>query len=67
MATPNDIVKLAISQLGYKESPSGSNKTKYGKEYGMDGQPWCAMFVWWLFKHCKASNLFYGGKKCKKH
>ena len=35
MATPNDIVKLAISQLGYKESPSGSNKTKYGKEYGL--------------------------------
>lgn len=38
----------AISYLGYKESPAGSNRTKFGAWYGQDGQPWCAMFV----SHC---------------
>ena len=63
MATANDILKIARSQIGYKESPSGSNKTKYGKEYGLNGQPWCAIFVWWCFKHANASSLFMGGGK----
>jgi hypothetical protein len=35
----------AIADLGYKESPAGSNRTNYGEWYGMDGQPWCAMAV----------------------
>lgn len=63
MATPNDIIRIARSQLGYKEYPAGSNRTKYGKEYGMNGVPWCAEFVWWVFKHAGASELFYGGGK----
>lgn len=33
--------------LGVKESPLGSNKQKYGAWYGMNGQPWCAIFVCW--------------------
>lgn len=61
--TAKQIIKLAKSQRGYHESPSGSNKTKYGKEYGMNGTPWCAIFVWWCFKHAGASELFFGGKK----
>jgi hypothetical protein len=28
------------------EVPAGSNRTKYGQLYGMDGYAWCAMFVW---------------------
>lgn len=63
MATASDIMKIAIGELGYKESPANSNKTKYGKAYGMDGQPWCAMFVWWCFDKAKASKLFFNGKK----
>ncbi len=47
MATASDMVKKAASQIGYKESPAGSNNTKYGKWYGMNGEPWCAMFVSW--------------------
>lgn len=61
--TAKQIIKLARSQRGYREKPSGSNKTKYGKEYGMNGTPWCAIFVWWCFKHSNASELFFGGKK----
>jgi len=36
--------------IGYAESPSGSNQTKFGSWYGMDGQPWCAMFCTYCFE-----------------
>lgn len=39
------IMKIAASQVGYKES--GKDITKYGAWYGMNGNPWCAMFVSW--------------------
>ena len=42
-------LEVATSQIGYVESPPHSNQTKYGKWYGMDGQPWCMMFVQWCF------------------
>lgn len=47
MGTAAQMVAKAASQIGYKESPAGSNKTKYGSWYGMNGQPWCDMFVSW--------------------
>lgn len=43
MSTPDDLLNVARAELGYKEQRT--NRTKYGREYGMDGQPWCAMFV----------------------
>lgn len=42
-------LQIAIGELGYTESPANSNRTKYGKWYGLDGQPWCMMFVQWCF------------------
>lgn len=36
-----------IAEIGTVESPPNSNRTKYGKAYGMDGVAWCAMFVSW--------------------
>ena len=49
MATAESVLAIARKDLGYKESPPGSNRTKYGKWYGMDGQPWCMMAVqYWL-------------------
>lgn len=47
--TPNDVLALAAAELGTVESPANSNKTKYGRWYGLDGQPWCAMFISWVF------------------
>lgn len=43
-------LKRAITQLGITESPSGSNNNKYGQWYGMNYQPWCAMFCTWSFE-----------------
>lgn len=62
-ATASQVMRIAKSQIGYKERPSGSNRTKFGKAYGMNGTYWCAIFVWWCFKQANASELYYGGKK----
>ena len=46
------MVDAALAQVGYQEKnkegvPGSGNMTKFGAWYGMDGQPWCAMFVSW--------------------
>ena len=58
-----NIVAKAVSQIGVKESPAGSNMQKYGRAYGWNGVPWCCQFVWWVFRECGASSLFYNGQK----
>ena len=47
-----DMVQVALDQVDYHErnkdgSFGSGNYTKFGSWYGMDGQPWCAMFVSW--------------------
>ena len=44
-----DVLNIACGQLGVTESLAGSNRTKYGKWMGLDGQPWCMSFVQWCF------------------
>lgn len=66
--TAQEILKIAVSQIGIKEIPAGSNNVKYNTEYygttvrGL-AYPWCCSFIWWIFKAAGASNLFYDGKK----
>ena len=58
-----ELFSLATSQIGYKANPDNTNKYNleyYGRE---SGQPWCVVFIWWLFKHTNLSKLFYGGGK----
>ena len=40
-----EIISIALKQVGYKEGKN--NATKYGHWYGLDYNPWCAMFVSW--------------------
>lgn len=61
--TADKIVNIALAEVGTKESPAGSNRTKYGEAYGWNGVPWCVQFCWWCFKQAGASGLFYGGGK----
>lgn len=49
--TPGKVISLAVSTLGYKESPPGTNKSLFGFWYGADRQPWCASWVSWVFYH----------------
>lgn len=57
-----DLVGVARTQVGYRETMD--NKTKYGQWYGLDYNPWCAMFVSWcarqanIPKHVLASSSF---------
>lgn len=51
MATADQVLAAAAAELGTVESPANSNKTKYGRWYGADANPWCAMFVSWIFAH----------------
>lgn len=41
------LLDAARGELGSAERPAGSNRTKYGAWYGLDGNPWCMMFIQW--------------------
>ena len=45
--TAEKVLAVARGELGNTESPAGSNRTKYGKWFGLDGYAWCMMFVMW--------------------
>ena len=44
-----------IVDSGYQEGPN--NDTIFGKWFGLNFNPWCAMFVSWCFKEAKATHL----------
>lgn len=46
MATISQFLEAAKSEVGYTESPWGSNRTKFAAAAGhADGQPWCLTFL----------------------
>lgn len=55
MTTAADVIRVAASQIGYREAPDGSNK--FGAFYGMDRVAWCAEFQWWVFNQAGAAGL----------
>ena len=57
------VIDVARAYLGYTEDPPGSNRTIFGSEYGLDGQPWCVMFLWYCFTHAGERMAFFGGGK----
>ena len=43
---------LATHEIGYREEPAhGVNDNKFGREYGWNFVPWCAIFASIMFKH----------------
>jgi cell wall-associated NlpC family hydrolase len=55
------VIDTAQLEVGYQET--GNNDTKYGKWYGMNNQPWCAMFVSWCFAQADLSELVAASTK----
>lgn len=51
------LLDVARSQLGVTESPPNSNHNPFGVEVGNDGQPWCASFVTWCWRHAGLTPL----------
>jgi hypothetical protein len=39
----------ALRHVGVRESPPGSNRTMFGRWFGTDGVPWCAIFASYCF------------------
>lgn len=61
MSQAADFVNIARAEIGTKENPPNSNKTKYGVFTGHDGQPWCGSFVMWCAGQSKLNipNVVY--------
>lgn len=62
------LINLAYQQVGVTEYPPSSNNVIYNTEYyghpvSGSSYPWCAVFIWWLFKHSDLSQLFLNGNK----
>lgn len=45
------IIQIAEQELGITEMPANSNLNKYGKWFGLDAQPWCAIFISWCYAY----------------
>lgn len=53
---------LAMAYLGYEEGDN--NDTKFGNWYGLNNQPWCAMFVSYCFASAgRAADVAASTKK----
>ncbi|WP_053227259.1 peptidoglycan-binding protein [Solirubrobacter soli] len=52
----------ARKHLGTREQPAGSNRTSFGRWYGSDGVPWCAIFVSYCFHEGAGVTLCKGFK-----
>lgn len=61
--TVHKVLACVRRELGQREMPPGSNRTKYGESYGLDGYPWCVMFLWWVFRAAGAEQQFCFGEK----
>lgn len=57
MTTPADVIALAskYADAHYKEAPN--NDTIFGKWYGRNNVPWCAIFVSYVFNKTGAGKL----------
>ena len=55
MANALDIVTTAQKQVGFYGGTTDANP--YGEWYGIPNEPWCAMFVSWVFAQNNLSHL----------
>jgi CHAP domain len=64
MVKAADVLSHAKKFVDEKYAEEGDNLTIMGKWYGLNGQPWCAMFVSYCFNLAGALNLIsVTGKK----
>ncbi len=67
--SPKQVLDIARKYFNVTEMPPSSNNVIFNTEYygkAVQGKayPWCAVFLWYIFKEAGASALFYGGQKC---
>ncbi|MDV6169536.1 CHAP domain-containing protein [Flavobacterium sp. DG1-102-2] len=49
MSNIQNIINIALAEIGYSENPANSNKTKYGEWFGLNGVAWCGIFCSWVY------------------
>lgn len=49
--------KEALTHVGLKESPAGSNMQMFGAWFGWNGVPWCAEFVSYCYAAAGSKNI----------
>ena len=57
------VIETALTDLKYTENPPGSNKTKFGAWYGINGVPWCVQAQAYWFEKAGEFKAFMGGEK----
>lgn len=57
------VIEIARGDIGEMEWPAGSNRTVFGERYGMNGQPWCVIWLWDVFQRAGERMAFFGGGK----
>ncbi len=57
------VIETALADLKYTEYPFGSNRTKYGVWYGINGVPWCVQAQAYWFNKAREFTAFMGGEK----
>ena len=45
----NNVIEIALKQIGTVEEPKNSNNTKYGEWFKLQGVAWCGIFVSWCY------------------
>ena len=62
------VIDIARRYIGTKESPPNSNNVifntaYYGRAVSGSAYPWCAAFVWYVFREAGLSHLYFGGER----
>ena len=62
------VIDTARRYLGVRESPPHSNNVLfntvyYGRPVSGSAFPWCAVFVWYVFREAGLSHLYFGGER----
>ena len=57
------LIEIERADLKYTENPPGSNKTKFGEWYGINGVPWCVQAQAYWFEKAGEFKAFMGGEK----
>lgn len=63
MRGPQGVVRLAEASLGKYPETNGNNTNAITSWFGMNGAPWCAMFISWLFNRANASAALGGASR----
>lgn len=57
LLTRSAYLRFCASQVGEREQPDGSNRTKYGRAFGWNGVAWCQIADWWTRWACHMAHF----------